>query len=91
MTGCFTRNLEEAALITLEAMPIPRVITIGDCAKDGGIFKGSYAVKERPEVLENVIRATNLHVPGCPPTPEAILRILLAFSLHGPKSRADVP
>lgn len=48
MTGPFTRNLEEAARLTLQAMSEPsRIITIGDCARDGGIFKDSYAVTTR--------------------------------------------
>jgi len=77
MTGPFTRNLEEAAHLTLEAMSEPRlVVTIGDCAKDGGIFKESYAVKPRPARLEEAIKLTAIHVPGCPPTPEAILKEL---------------
>lgn len=70
MTGPFTRNLEEAALLTLEAMPEPRIITIGDCAQDGGIFKTSYALTEKPAPIRQAIV---FHVPGCPPSPEAIL------------------
>jgi len=81
MTGPFTRNLEEAARLTFEAMSEPRqIVTIGDCAKDGGIFKESYAIKPRPAMLEEAIKATAIHVPGCPPTPEAILKELAKLS-----------
>lgn len=74
MTGPFTHNLAEAAALTFEAMPEPRhVVTVGDCAKDGGVFKDSYAVATRPPEIEGAVRA---HVPGCPPTPEQILQIL---------------
>ncbi len=76
MTGPFTRNLEEAALLTLEAMPQPRIIVIGDCAIDKGPFRDSYAVKDCPQEVEDAIKA---QVPGCPPTPEDILRALLAL------------
>jgi Ni,Fe-hydrogenase III small subunit len=77
MTGPFTRNLEEAARLTFEAMSEPRrIVTIGDCAKDGGIFKESYAVTARPPEMEAVIQATKIHVAGCPPAPEEILKAL---------------
>lgn len=71
MTGPFTRNLEEAALLTFEAMPEPKIIVVGDCANDGGIFKDSYAVKARPKKLEEAIV---IRIRGCPPTPEEILK-----------------
>lgn len=77
MTGSFTRNLAEAARLTLEAMPIPRIITIGDCTDNGGVFRDSYALAKRPEEIENAIRA---HVPGCPPTPEDIMKVLLELA-----------
>jgi Ni,Fe-hydrogenase III small subunit len=78
MTGPFTRNLEEAARLTFEAMPEPRwIMTIGDCAKDGGIFRHSYAIIDRPMEIEEAIKA---HVPGCPPTPADILKILAALT-----------
>lgn len=76
LTGVFTRNLVEAAELTLEAMSEPKqIITVGDCANDGGIFKGSYAIADRPENIQRAIRG---HVAGCPPTPEDILRALSA-------------
>lgn len=78
MTGCFTRALKSPAQATVEAMPIPRIITIGDCAKDGGVFKETYAVIERPPEMERLIMA---HVPGCPPSPGSILQVLLEISL----------
>jgi Ni,Fe-hydrogenase III small subunit len=41
----------------------------GDCALDGGIYKGSYAVANG---VANVIPVDGV-IPGCPPTPSAIL------------------
>ena len=42
VTGIMTRNLEEAALRTYEAMPEPRlVVAVGACAISGGVFAGS--------------------------------------------------
>lgn len=77
MTGVFTRNLAQAAQLTIEAMPIPRIITIGDCAKDGGVFRDSYALVRHPDEIEQAIKA---HVPGCPPAPNDIIRALLELS-----------
>lgn len=83
ITGIFSRNLAEAAHLTLEAMPVRRVITIGDCAKDGGDFYNSYAItRHLGEIEENIIG----HVPGCPPEPADILRgIFATFDRLPPK------
>jgi Ni,Fe-hydrogenase III small subunit len=84
MTGPFTRNLEEAAQLTFQAMSEPRrIITIGDCAKDGGIYQGSYALVERPQNIEEAIVD---HVPGCPPTPQDIINALVKLDEPHPKS-----
>ncbi len=78
MTGPFTRNLEEAARLTFEAMPEPRrVIALGDCAADGGVFKDSYAIRARPGEIDEAIREKGVYIPGCPPTPEEILKGIL--------------
>lgn len=80
MTGPFTHNLAEAASLTFEAMPEPkRIVTVGDCAKDGGIFKDSYAVTTRPPEIEGAIIA---HVPGCPPPPDQILQALTRLRME---------
>ncbi len=75
LTGPLTRNLETAARLTFEAMSQPRcIVTIGDCALNGGIFRDSYATVVRPALLEQAIVA---HVAGCPPTPTDMLRALV--------------
>ena len=61
---------------TCNATPNPKwVVAVGDCARDGGCFAGSYAV------VGGVARVVpvDLHVPGCPPPPLEILRGLLAL------------
>ena len=85
MTGPFTRNLAEAAQLTVEAMPEPRVVLIGDCAIDRGIYQGSYALADRPPEIENAIIAK---VPGCPPTPQQILDVLTQLKLSRPTDHA---
>jgi Ni,Fe-hydrogenase III small subunit len=76
VTGPVTTNMREALLRTWNATPDPKwVIAVGDCALDGGIFKGSYAVAGGVESVVPV----DLHIPGCPPNPTALLRGLLAL------------
>jgi Ni,Fe-hydrogenase III small subunit len=74
VTGVMTRNLEDAARRTYEAMPEPRlVVAVGACAISGGVFAGSYAGRDGiGEVLP-----VDVFVPGCPPRPEALIHGLL--------------
>ena len=45
VTGPLTRSLAEALEQAWRATPDPKwVVAVGDCAVDGGVFKGSYAV-----------------------------------------------
>jgi len=76
VTGPVSKNMLVALKKTFEAMPEPKfVITLGDCALNGGIFKDSYYI-EGP--VKDILPAA-LHIPGCPPTPMAIIKALLAF------------
>jgi Ni,Fe-hydrogenase III small subunit len=76
VTGPVTRNMREALLRTYSATPDPKwVIAVGDCAVDGGIFAGSYAVAGG---VNNVV-PVDLHIRGCPPTPVEILKGLIAL------------
>ena len=74
VTGIMTRNLEDAARRTYEAMPEPRlVVAVGACAISGGVFAGTYAGHSGiGEVLP-----VDVYVPGCPPRPEALIHGLL--------------
>ncbi len=76
VTGPVSKNMELALKKTYEAMPKPKfVISLGDCAKDGGLFKGSYYTCGG---AGNVLPVT-LHIPGCPPNPVAIMQALLSI------------
>ena len=45
VTGPVTKNMREALERTYAATPAPKwVVAVGDCALDGGVFAGSYAV-----------------------------------------------
>ena len=74
VTGPVTRNMAEALRRTWEATPDPKlVIAAGDCARDGGIFRGSYAVVGG---VGDVVPVDAV-IPGCPPPPLAILAGIL--------------
>ena len=74
VTGPVTRNMAEALRRTWEATPDPKlVIVVGDCGRDGGIFRGSYAIVGGADAVVPV----DAVVPGCPPSPAAILAALL--------------
>src|SRR5499433_463706 len=74
VTGPVSRNMETALRRTYEAVPEPKlVVAIGDCGCTGGIFGESYASCGR---VSNVI-PVDVAVPGCPPTPLAIMAGIL--------------
>ncbi len=76
VTGPVTRNMSEALKRTYDAVPSPKwVVAVGDCARDGGCFAGSYAVVGGVAAVIPV----DLHIPGCPPRPTAMLQGLLAL------------
>ena len=76
VTGPVTKNMTEALRRTYNATPDPKwVVAVGSCAADGGIFAGSYAVTGG---VKDVI-PVDLHIPGCPPAPRALLQGLLAL------------
>jgi Ni,Fe-hydrogenase III small subunit len=76
VTGPVTLNMREALKRTYDATPSPKwVIASGACAADGGIFAGSYAVADG---VSNVV-PVDLVIPGCPPSPTALLKGLLAL------------
>ncbi len=76
VTGPLTRNLRAALEQAWDATPDPKwVIAVGDCALDGGVFKGSYAVLGGTGQSIPV----DLTIGGCPPPPTRILAGLRAL------------
>lgn len=76
VTGPVSRHMAAALQRTYAATPAPKwVIAVGDCARDGGEFGCCYAT------LGGVaqILPVDLVIPGCPPTPTALLQGLLAL------------
>lgn len=76
VTGALTRALSEPVRLAWEAAGEPKwVVAVGDCAADGGVFGGSYAV------LGGAAEAVpvDIIVPGCPPAPAEMLLALRAL------------
>lgn len=80
VTGPVSRHMEVALQRTYDATPDPKlVVAIGDCGCSGGIFGESYASCGR---VSNVI-PVDVAVPGCPPTPAAIMQGILTAITSG--------
>ncbi|HET7211445.1 MAG TPA: NADH-quinone oxidoreductase subunit B family protein [Methyloceanibacter sp.] len=76
VTGPVTNSMREALERTYSATPDPKwVVAVGDCAANGGIFAGSYAVEGGVSRVVPV----DLHIRGCPPDPTTLLKGLLAL------------
>lgn len=76
LSGLMTFNMTPHVLDAYAQMPEPKwVITLGDCPAMQAPFEKSFAI--------NAPAANHLpiahHIPGCPPSPDTIIRGLLAF------------
>ncbi|MBP8081350.1 MAG: NADH-quinone oxidoreductase subunit B family protein [Arenimonas sp.] len=81
VTGPVSRNMAEALKRTYDATPDPKwVIAVGDCAACGGVFGENYASLGR---IANVI-PVDVTVPGCPPSPTALLQGILKAVRQAP-------
>jgi Ni,Fe-hydrogenase III small subunit len=76
VTGPVTKNMCEALRRTYVATPEPKwVVAAGICAINGGLFAGSYACVGAVSAVVPVA----LTIPGCPPSPDDLLRGLLTL------------
>jgi len=87
VTGPVSKHMAIALRRTYDATPDPKlVVAVGDCGCNGGIFGASYATLGG---VASVI-PVDATVPGCPPTPTALLRgILAAITAHAPPVTPD--
>ncbi|PWB47841.1 MAG: formate hydrogenlyase [Nitrosomonadales bacterium] len=78
VTGPAAKNMEIALRRTYDAAPEPKlVVALGDCGCGKGIYGENYASCGG---IANII-PVDVAVPGCPPTPAAIMQgILTAIS-----------
>jgi Ni,Fe-hydrogenase III small subunit len=73
VTGPVTRNMADPLRKTYEAIPAPkRVVAVGDCALNCGVFAGGHGV----EGAVGDIVPVDVEVPGCPPTPDVLIAAL---------------
>ena len=76
VTGPVTLNMRQALERTFAATPAPKwVIAAGACAAGDGLFSGGYACMGG---VASVVPVA-LTIPGCPPTPTALLQGLLTL------------
>ena len=77
ISGTVTDQLAPAVAAVVDAvaervLARPTVIALGACASSGGPYWDSYAVTKGIDQLVPV----DVYVPGCPPTPAALLAVL---------------
>ena len=99
VAGTVTKKMAPQVVRLYNQMPEPKyVIAMGACAISGGPFKQGYNVLKGIDRLLPV----DIHIPGCPPRPEALLHALITLQakiagepLTGPDRprhlRADAP
>ncbi len=76
LSGLLTFNMHPHVLDAYAQIPAPKwVITLGDCPAMQGVFDAGFAIKAPAEQYLPITH----HIPGCPPSPEEIMRGFLAF------------
>ncbi|QSO47218.1 NADH-quinone oxidoreductase subunit B family protein [Alicyclobacillus mengziensis] len=86
VTGALTHAMQPILLETYKAMPEPRiVIAAGVCALHGGVFVNSAQFAGPVDSILPV----DAFVPGCPPTPYALINGILTALENRQRVRAN--
>lgn len=76
ISGTVTKKMVPTIVRLYNQMPEPRyVMAMGACASGGGPFKEGYTVVDGIDKFLPV----DVYVPGCPPTPQALINGLIAL------------
>jgi len=76
VAGTVTKKMAPLVVRLYNQMPAPKyVIAMGACAISGGPFKQGYNVLKGIDRLIPV----DIHIPGCPPRPEALIHALMTL------------
>ncbi|HEY61220.1 MAG TPA: NADH-quinone oxidoreductase subunit B [Anaerolineae bacterium] len=74
VSGTVTKKMVPQIVRLYNQMPEPKyVVAMGACASGGGPFKGGYNVVSGVDKFLPV----DVYIPGCPPTPQALLHGLM--------------
>lgn len=70
--GTITKKMAKILKFTYDQMPDPKyVLQMGACGLRGGLFWNAYSIVDPSEIVP-----IDFYVPGCPPTPESLIRAI---------------
>ncbi len=76
LAGTVTKKMLPQIIRLYDQMPEPKyVVAMGACASGGGPFKEGYSVVSG---IDNYL-PVDVYIPGCPPTPQALLNGLISL------------
>jgi NADH-quinone oxidoreductase B subunit len=88
VSGTVTKTMMPVIARLYDQMPEPKyVIAMGACATGGGPFKEGYNVVSGVDKFIPV----DVYIPGCPPTPQALLNGLIVLQKKIDGERLDIP
>ena len=88
VSGTVTKTMMPMIARLYDQMPEPKyVIAMGACATGGGPFKEGYNVVSGVDKYIPV----DVYIPGCPPTPQALLNGLIVLQKKIDGERLDIP